>query len=80
MRGFHSHVFGKLEHVVSEVLPHEAGDKKAAKESAKQRKKTGEDPLIAKLRGMGAFPRHLCPFQSALPMAGRLLRNSDSDW
>ena len=54
--------------------------KKAAKESAKQRKKTGEDPLIAKLRGMGAFPRHLCPFQSALPMAGRLLRNSDSDW
>ena len=30
--------------------------KKAAKESAKQRKKTGEDPLIAKLRGMGAVP------------------------
>ena len=30
--------------------------KKAAKESAKQRKKTGEDPIIAKLRGMGAFP------------------------
>ena len=50
--------------------------KKAAKESAKQRKKTGEDPLIAKLRGMGAFPRHLCPFQSASPFFLRKL-NSD---